>query len=168
MCYLFKTDIIKDRTDNIISSCGEATVINHIVEYPRWIDLSLYTKIDEFTIASIDTRINDNYIIINEFQSRYSRNGNGTKLFEILIDYIYQINTIYPIKRIDGYLTKFNFDRWKGLIYFYSHLSDYINSHYNNVSLEFKLRDYELSDFKDNLSHYEGNDIHFNYHITYP
>ncbi|MCR4795826.1 MULTISPECIES: hypothetical protein [Ruminococcus] len=168
MCYLFKTDIIKDRTDNIISSCGEAIVINRIVEYPRWINLYLYAKIDEFTIASIETQIDNNTITIDEFQSRYSRRGNGTKLFEILIDYIYQINTIYPIKRIKGYLTRFNFDRWEGLIYFYSHLSNYINSRYSNMRLDFKLRDYELSDFKDNLSNYKGNDIHFNYYITYP
>ena len=162
---LFNTDIIKDRVDHFSTSRNTVTVTNMINANPEEVKLDLYSNGNE---GYIYTSIHSHLVYIKEFSSKYENRGYGKNLFGILIDYIYQINKIYPIEKIYGFMPSLYIENKKKLIYFYSHLSDYINNSNNNVKLEFKLRNYELSELKEHLSDYNDINIYFDFFITYP
>lgn len=172
--FLFETDSFKNRLDYVTLSCGDATVINRITEYPNLTRLYLSAELGKLqaskesrSLAYIFTEIKDNSVYIVDFLSRYENLGNGKKLFFILLDYIFQINKHYHIEKISGFISKFDFDHWSKLFHFYGSLNDYVKYVYPMLELDFRLRKYEIENLKKEIYLHTNEDIYFDIFITY-
>lgn len=158
-------------------SCGEVTVLSEVTsDYCQTLQRSsfemyAYKNCDidiRRATAWIYTRIYNNLIIIDDFQSRVMYSGNGTKLFLDLLRCIVQINKSYQISKMVGFLSWVDFERWDMLIHFYSHINRHITLCDDlPIKLDFKLINYTIEEILQNMEQHRNKSIDFEIFIDY-
>lgn len=114
------------------------------------------------------TKVKSHAVYIKDIYVSNQNNSNGKIFLFELLKCIVKINKIYPINKIYGFLSPFDFDKWRKLIYFYSNLENHTSEYIDfPIALHFQLRDYELSKFLSKIECYKNEKIYFDIFINY-
>lgn len=172
---LFDINILKNISFHNQFSYGDVTVFGSLIDYPNRVAFDLYAYKGNLTqkpldrsIAVIYTEIKDNFIYIIDSFSQTEDSKNGRKMFYNLLECIILLNKVYPISKIHGFLSPYDFDHWDKLLHFYSNLDKYVSSQNDiPVKLNFELRKYTISEFVSAIDKHKNENIYFDIYITY-
>lgn len=172
---IFDTSILKEISFHNQFGCDDVTVFGFLRDYWNRVSFDLYAYKGNLTkkpmdrsIAFIYTEIKNNSVYIIDVQSKIEDSGNGRKIFYDLLNCIILVNKVYPISKMYGFLSPEDFDHWDKLLYFYNSLDKYVTMQNDlPIKLDFKLREYIISDLVINMNKYCNDRIYFDIYITY-